>query len=453
MAFYTPESAEKRREMLKEVGLTPEDLFAPIPEKLRCKAEGYEHLLDEGLNEEEVVEVMSAFADANETTNSYDSYLGAGFYERYQPSMINHIISRQEFLTAYTPYQQEISQGTLRAIFEWQTFICRLTGMEVANSSMYDGASACAEAMLMALREKKRTEKVFVGGGVNPEYRETVKTYLHANGFETVVGEVNEEGVSIYPEDEGYAAFLVQSPNYFGILEDMKEVAEKAHKVGALAVSACDPIALTLLATPGECGIDIAVGEGQSLGLPLNYGGPALGYMACNKKLVRKMPGRICGETIDRDGKFAYVLTLQAREQHIRRDKATSNICTSQALMATAATIYMAMLGKSGMNEVASQSAAKALYLHDALLKTGVFEDVYTGVFFNEFVLKTKDGICVKTLCDALLEKKIIAGVPLSDNRLLIAVTEKKDKKAMDAYAEAVKEVAASIAGKEGGQK
>lgn len=448
MKYYTPESVEKREEMLREVGRSREDLFRSVPENLRFDLKNIKHLNEDGLSEMEVAQIISGMAAKNKTVREYDSYLGAGFYDHYSPSPIHHLISRQEYLTSYTPYQQEISQGTLQAYFEWQTYICRLTKMDISNASLYDGPSAAAEAALMALRSVKKANKIFVSGTTHPDVIETLHTYLHAQGFGVEVGEVDDHGKTVYPKDpEGCACFIVQSPNFYGIVEDLNELSSYAHEHKALAVSYCDPIALTLLQAPGDCDIDIAVGEAQSLGLPMSFGGPALGYMATKEKYLRKMPGRICGETLDKNGKKAYVLTLQAREQHIRREKATSNICTSQALMATAATIYMALNGETGMRDVAEQSAAKALYLQKALVETGLFKLPYDSVFFNEFLVEATDSrLNVKKMVEDLVDQKILAGYPVDDHRLLLAVTETKSKEQMDHFVAAVKAYAEKLA-------
>lgn len=442
--YYVPISREERAKMLESVGCSIDKLYAHIPEELKLKHENIKSLGEKGLSEKELLDYFKAAADLNITVDEYDSYLGAGYYDHYVPTPIKHITSRQEFLTSYTPYQQEISQGTLQATFEWQSYMTRLTGMDVANSSMYDGATAVAEAALMALRDKKKANKVWLSAGLHPHYIETVETYLASQGMEYEVGELNAEGQShdSFPAGEDYAAFILQSPNFYGVVEDFEILAEKAHAQGALAVAVCDPIAMPLFKSPGESGCDIVCGEAQALGGGLNYGGPSLGYLCCTDKLVRKMPGRICGQTTDEDGNYAYVLTLQAREQHIRRERATSNICTAQALLATGATIYMALMGRDGMREVAWQCADKARYLQEQLLETGLFEPLYTGSFFREFALKAKDGLDLEELNQKLLEQGIIGGPVLENNVWLLAVTEKKDQAAMDHFVAAVRELA-----------
>lgn len=448
MTGYVPLDREQRREMLQEVGVDLEHLFDIIPKDIRLDAEReYPNLAQDGLSEMEVAQKLNELAAKNHNTMELDSYLGAGIYEHFQPSAVRHLINRQEFLTAYTPYQAEVSQGTLQAIFEWQSYICRLTGLEVSNSSMYDGASSAAEALLMACRTKRRN-KVFVSEGVNPETIGTIKTYFHAAELEVEIGALDKDGKtkSHLPSEKGeYAAILVQSPNYFGVVEDLAEIASKAKEIDAVSVASCDLISLALLKNPGEQGIDIAVGEAQALGIPQSFGGPAVGYLAATEKFLRRMPGRIAGETVDRDGKRAYVLTIQAREQHIRREKATSNICTNQALLATAATIYLAMNGRSGLREVAEQSAAKAIYLCEKLVDTGLFTKVFDSPFFREFALRPKDGIDLAELNKKLLDNNILGGHVLPGNIWLLAVTEVKTKDMLDRFVEAVSRLAQEV--------
>ncbi|MGB4609843.1 MAG: aminomethyl-transferring glycine dehydrogenase subunit GcvPA [Saccharofermentanales bacterium] len=435
MSGYIPISREKRAELLESVGLKLDNLFEVIPDEIKLKDKDFSGLNAQGLSEQEIIAQLTNLAERNQRVDQYDSYLGAGFYDHYSPAVIDHIIGRQEFLTSYTPYQAEISQGTLQAIFEWQSYICRLTGLDVSNSSIYDGASAAAEALLLTCRQTKK-DKVWVSEGLNPEYLATIKTYFHAAGLEVETGSLNEQGTAAgtYPSGDDYAGFLIQSPNFFGIVEDMRELVKKAEQNQALSVVSCDLISLAMFKSPGEVGVDIACGEAQPLGIPLNFGGPAVGFLAAKQKLMRKMPGRIAGQTTDTEGRTAYVLTLQAREQHIRREKATSNICTSQALLATAATIYLALNGRSGLREVAEQSAAKAIYLHNKLIQTGLFEAIYNKPFFREFAVKLRYGGSLDVLNKKLLEHRVIGGLALSDDVWLLAVTEKKSKKAMDDF-------------------
>lgn len=429
--------------MLADVGLDIDELFASVPQDLRLRQKDFSYLARAGLSEMEVRREVTGLADKNISINDYDCYLGAGIYDHFTPAAIGHLIQRQEFLTAYTPYQAEISQGTLQAIFEWQSYICRLTGMDVANSSMYDGASAAAESMLLAVRAKRKSDKVWISGGLNPEYLQTIKTYLHAAGLEVEIGKLNSEGkTSDMPTEKGYAAFLVQSPNFYGIVEDLEAFAQAAHEADALAAASCDPISLALLKRPGDLDFDIVTGEAQALGIAPSFGGPALGYMAVTQKLMRQIPGRLAGETVDSNGKTAYVLTIQAREQHIRREKATSNICTNQALLATAATIYLALNGRSGLRDVAEQSAAKAIYLRDKLVETGLFTPLYDSPYFREFALKPAADLDLTKLNRELLKQGIIGGLVLPENAWLLAVTEKKNKAQLDHLVEAVTAIA-----------
>lgn len=445
MSGYIPISTEERRQMLAAVGVDLDCLFDSIPAELRKELQKQElkHLPENGWSEKRIAKHIQSLAQLNANQQSYDCYLGAGVYDHYRPAAIAALIQRQEYLTSYTPYQAEISQGTLQAIFEWQTYICRLTGMDVANSSMYDGASAAAEALLMACRQTGRN-KVWVSTGVNPETRATIATYFHAGGLEVEFGELNAELAAdeTYPEAvEEYAGLLIQSPNYYGVVEDLTALAEYAHTGKALAVVSADPVSLAVLRDPGSCNCDIVCGEAQPLGVATNFGGPAVGYLAATKKLLRKMPGRICGETVDKEGNRAYVLTIQAREQHIRREKATSNICTSQALMATAATIYMALMGRSGLRQVAETSQNKALYLQRALIETGLFAAASERPFFREFTLKTK-RIDLAKLNRHLLQHQIIGGV-IEDDKYILAVTEQKDREMLDRLVEVVADFAA----------
>ncbi len=437
MIGYLPMDREERREMLASVGVDLDQLFAMIPACDCVRLDNYLALANDGMSEMEVVDHIKKLAAKNKNGEDYDSYLGAGYYDHYQPAAVHHLISRSEFLTSYTPYQAEISQGTLQAIFEWQSYITRLTGLPVSNASLYDASSGAAEAMLLACRDKRRY-KVFVSEGVHPDTMETIKTYLHAADIEVVTGALDEHGqTSVFPEEKGeYAGFLVQSPNFYGVVEDLDLLVQKAHEVDALAAVSQDPVSLAILNRPGDAGVDIAVGEAQSLGLPLSFGGPGAGYMAVTERLMRKMPGRICGATVDREGRTSYVLTIQAREQHIRRERATSNICTSQALMATAATIWLALQGSAGLLDVAEQSAAKAMYLEKKLVDSGYFKRVYDAPFFREFLVEAKAGVDLKKVNEQLLDEGVIGGLVLDQNRMLIAVTEKKTKEQLDCFAD-----------------
>lgn len=449
MTGYLPMDREERREMLASVGVDLDQLFSMIPSCDCVQVDSYDALAADGMSEMEVARHVKALAAENLNSESCDSYLGAGYYDHYQPAAVNHLISRSEFLTSYTPYQAEISQGTLQAIFEWQSYITRLTGLPVANASLYDAASGAAEAALLACRDK-HLYKIFVSEGVHPDTLETVRTYCHAADIEVVTGALDDRGQTRdFPQDKKeYAGFIVQNPNFYGVVEDLDLLAQRAHEAGALAIVSQDPVSLAMLKRPGDSGVDIAVGEAQSLGLPLSYGGPGVGYMAVTDRLMRKMPGRICGATVDREGRTSYVLTLQAREQHIRRERATSNICTSQALMATAATIWLALQGGSGLLDVAEQSAAKAIYLESKLTEGGCFKRVYSAPYFREFLLEAKESIDLDKLNADLLEEGFIGGLVLPNNRMLIAVTEKKTKEKLDLFAETVLRLCAAQEGR-----
>lgn len=411
--------------MLEAIGVeTLDDLFADVSPKLNGELN-----LPPALSEYEALRDVNEFAAKN--VAGLPIFLGAGAYDRIVPSAIGAIISRGEFLTSYTPYQPEISQGTLQSIFEYQSVISELTGLEVSNASVYDGSNAVAEAALMTARLTKRDPKVAVSAGLNPRYREVIETYLVE-----VVELPFEDGTTDFssvPDD--VSGVFVQSPNFFGIVEDIGAASEAAHDVGALSVAVCDPISLAVLEAPGNLGADVAVGEAQPLGMPLLYGGPYAGYMATHEKFVRQLPGRICGETVDRDGKLAYVLTLRGREQDIRRAKANSNICTNQALTALAATVYTALMGPEGLRQVAELSVSKAHYLADRLRNAGMELRYPDAPFLWEFAVETPD---VKATNEALLEAGIVGGLDLGDGAMLVAVTEKRTKRELDAFVEVV---------------
>lgn len=437
MSKYIPNTEWQQKNMLEEIGLeSMEDLFRDIPQELR---------LNRGLNvpqamsEIELIKHMQEMTANNKHLNEYTCFLGAGAYDHYVPSVIDHILSRQEFYTAYTPYQPEISQGTLQAIFEYQTMICELTGMEVANASMYDGATALVEAVTMACQATRRNE-VLVAKTVHPESKEVLSTYGRFNGSKSVEISYDNGKVDLADLEKkistNTAAVVIQTPNFFGVIESLKEVGELAHKHKALFIVSVDPISLSILEAPGKLGADIVVGEGQSLGNPLSFGGPYLGFFATNKKFMRKMPGRIVGETTDISGDRGFVLTIQTREQHIRREKATSNICSNQALNALAATVYLTILGKQGLKEVANLCLQKAHYAFDRLIQSGKFEPVFKAPFFKEFVVSSKTP--VEQLNKNLLNEKIIGGFQLEkrypeiSNSWLVAVTEKRTKEEID---------------------
>lgn len=425
MARFTPHTEADVEEMLEAIGVDSlDDLFSDVSPKFTGELD-----LPPTLSEHE------ALADVNEAARENVAglpiFVGAGAYDRIVPSAISSITQRGEFLTSYTPYQPEISQGHLQVVFEFQSVISELTGLEVSNASVYDGSNAVAEAALMTARLTKRDPKVAVSKGLNPRYREVIKTY----GVEVV--ELPFEGgttdFSEVPDD--VSGVFVQSPNYFGIVEDIEAASEAAHGVDALAVAVCDPISLAVLESPGNLGADVAVGEAQPLGMPLLFGGPYAGYMATHEKFVRQLPGRIAGETVDQDGRLAYVLTLRGREQDIRRAKANSNICTNQALTALAATVYAALMGPQGMREVAELSASKAHYLANRLGEAGLDLRYPDAPFLWEFAVELPD---VGKANEALLEAGIVGGLDLGDGAMLVAVTEKRTKKELDAFVEVV---------------
>jgi len=434
---FIPNTEAQRAEMLKAVGTDVEGLFADIPAEFRCP-----HLdLPAGMSEQEVFARLERIADQNAT--DMITFLGGGFYDHYIPAAVGELVGRSEFYTAYTPYQPELSQGTLQAIYEYQSSICRLTDMEVANASLYDGGTAIYEAVMMALRVTRRNT-VIVDDTVNPIYRTMLRSYTRNLGIE-LVETPNADGLADRQRiaeslSDDTAAVIVANPNFFGLLDDFTDLAELAHARGALLISSVYPISLGLVKTPGAMGVDIAVGEGQSLGIPLSFGGPYLGFMATRREYVRKMPGRIVGRTIDRLGREGFVLTLQAREQHIRREKATSNICTNQGLCALTSLVYLSLLGKEGLARVARLCADKAAYAFDRLRRIpGVSARFPRRWFFNEFVLS------LPTVADRvirnLLRRRIAAGFPLvryyegMDNCLLVAVTEKRTKEEIDLFA------------------
>ena len=375
----------------------------------------------------------------NLNTDDYICFMGAGAYDHYIPSPIDQLILRQEFYTSYTPYQPEISQGTLQAIFEYQTMISELTGLPVANASMYDGASALAEAAVMSCEATKRNE-ILVANTVHPESRQVLNTYAKFRNIR--VKEISYKNGQVDFDDlrskisRDTAGLIVQNPNFFGIIEDVEALAEIAHNNKSLLTVSADPISLAILKSPGQMGADIAVGEGQSLGNPLNFGGPYLGFMAVTEKLMRKMPGRIVGQTQDKEGRRGFVLTLQTREQHIRREKATSNICSNQALNALQATMYLTFMGKEGLKKVANLSLNKAHYAYDQLIKTGSFKPIFTAPFFKEFLVESQKP--VKELNEKLLADHIIGGYevekdyPELKKGYLVAVTEMRSKEAID---------------------
>ena len=436
-SHYCPHTPEEIQEMLSVIGVASvEELFAPIPAKLRATTFN----LPAGMSEFETYGRMQAIAGDN--TQGMTNFIGGGFYDHIIPSVIDHLSGRAEFYTAYTPYQPECSQGTLQALFEYQTAICRLTGLDVSNASLYDGGTACAEAAMMALRVTGRN-KIVLDGCVSPFSRQVLKTYLFNLDVEIVEiapleGLLDRAGLAAVLDDT-VAAVLVQNPNFFGSIEDFTSLAEQVHGVGGLLIGSVYPIALGILKSPGETGIDIAVGDGQSLGNPLSFGGPSFGFIAAKKSYIRNMPGRIVGETVDRNGKRGYVLTLQAREQHIKRHKATSNICSNQGLCALRGLIFLSSVGKEGLADLARLNRDKAEYAKEQLSAIPGVAVLQSAATFNEFTLVLpKNAAGVVT---GLLEKGIVAGVPLgqyykgSENCLVVTVTEKRTKKEIDLLA------------------
>ena len=438
---FIPHTPEERRQMLELLGFEHTDqLFSDIPEEVRL---GRPMQVEGGLSELELSRHMAALASKNRDTEQMICFMGAGAYDHYVPSAVKHILSRSEFYTAYTPYQPEISQGVLQAIFEYQSMITLLTGMDAANASMYDGASALAEAALMACAATRR-DQVVIARTMHPEYREVTQTYLYGPGIKITEAPYTE-GVTKAQDvaallDKKTAALLVQYPNFFGCVEDLEQLAEAAHAVGALLVVCVDPIALALLKSPGQCGADIVVGEGQALGMPLSYGGPYLGFMACKEKYLRKMPGRIVGQTVDVEGRRSFVLTLQAREQHIRRDKATSNICSNQALCALAATVYLSLVGKQGFRQVAELCLQKTAYAQKLLAALPGCQLPWQTPVFKEFVIQTK--VDPEVINGELLKDNILGGLDLGRyypelaGHMLFCVTEKRSRQEIELLAD-----------------
>jgi len=439
---FTPHTDDEVREMLAAIGAgSVDDLFEAIPPDLRLT----EPLdLAPGMAEQEVVEELGRLAARNRSLDELVCFAGRGAYDHYVPSVVWALAGRSEFSTAYTPYQPELSQGVLQALFEYQSMICALTAMEVSNASLYDGATALVEAVRMSLAPDRK--RVVVAGAVDPRLVETVRTYGAGPGLPVdQLAAPDGAGGSPPSFDDDVAAVVVQHPNVHGVLEDVAAWAAVAHASGARLIEVFDPTSLGVLAPPGELGADIAVAEGQSLGNQLAFGGPYLGILAARMSDVRRMPGRIVGETVDVAGRPGYVLTLQAREQHIRREKATSNICTNQTLMAIAATIYLAWLGPDGLRELGERCAAKTAYALEALTAVPGVEAAFPGApVFKEFTLRLPRAAA--DVVDALAGRGILAGVPapwLGDDALIVAVTERRSRAQIDAFAEALTEVLA----------
>ncbi len=447
---YIPHTEAERDEMLRVIGVDKlEDLFQVVPERVR-----FPHLdLPAGLSEMEAAWELQDLAGANDHTDDVACFLGAGAYHHYIPATVHYVLSRGEFYTAYTPYQPEISQGTLQAIFEYQSMMCALTGMEVSNASHYDGATSLAEGALMAVAVSRgERKKIIVSPAVHPEYRAVMRTYTQGLGL-SITGDELAAGVPAdLPAlldllDRDTAALVVQTPNFFGQIEDLKGVADRVHAAGALLIVVADPISLGLFCPPGHLGADIVCGEGQPLGIPLSFGGPYLGYFTTLKKYVRQMAGRLVGETVDAEGKRGYVLTLSTREQHIRREKATSNICSNQGLMALAASVYLATLGQCGLRQVAELCYHRAHYAADEIDKQPGYRVVRDKPFFKEFVVKCPRP--VNEINQYLLDEWGILGgydlgrdYPHLREHMLVCVTEMNPREQIDALVEALREVA-----------
>ena len=438
MGTFVPTTAAEREQMLRTIGVSSvEDLFRDVPQQMYL--DGYLDL-PPGRSELETLEAVSALAERNRVFKT--CLRGAGSYRHYIPAAVKAVVTREEFVTAYTPYQAEISQGILQGIFEYQTMLCELTGMDVSNAGVYDGGTAAAEAIPMC-RDRKRT-KAYVSAAVDPNVLGVMKTYCFGSGTELTVvpmkdGRTDPDALRTMLGADA-ACFYVQQPNFFGLLEDAELLGEITHAAGAKYIMGVNPISLAVLKTPGECGADIAVGEGQPLGMPLSFGGPYLGFMATTKAMMRKLPGRIVGETTDVDGKRAFVLTLQAREQHIRREKASSNICSNQALCAMTAAVYLAAVGPEGLNQVANLCYQKAHYLMQQLTAIPGITLRYQGPFFHEFVTEVECPNCRKKILDALDAADILGGAEV-DGGILWCVTELVSKAQLDKAVSIVKEV------------
>ncbi|MFC6229981.1 aminomethyl-transferring glycine dehydrogenase subunit GcvPA [Paenibacillus allorhizosphaerae] len=445
---YIPMTEQDQAEMMKTVGIeSMEELFRDIPESVRYRGT---LPMSSAMDELALLNHMKSLAGRNADSERYPSFLGAGIYDHHVPVVINHIVSRSEFYTAYTPYQPEISQGELQAIFEFQSYICELTGMAVANASMYDGATALAEAGALAVGATKR-KQIVVSRTVHPEARAILRTTARGLNVEIVEigyanGTTDLEQLKAAVSDQT-AAVIVQSPNFFGCLEDVGAIEPIIHERKGLLVVSANPISLGLLEAPGRLGADIVVGDAQPLGISASLGGPTCGFFAVAEPLMRRMPGRIVGQTVDRDGKRGFVLTLQAREQHIRREKATSNICSNQALLALCASVYLSTMGKAGIREAAHLNLQKAHYASQRLTRESGFALPFSAPFFNEFVLKLPEGASAAELNNKLLDAGMIGGYDLGSaypelhGHMLVAVTEKRTKAEIDAFAERLGEL------------
>ncbi|MDY0209176.1 MAG: aminomethyl-transferring glycine dehydrogenase subunit GcvPA [Bacilli bacterium] len=441
MYKYFPHNEPDIKEMLQVIGVeTMADLFTDIPQGILNRKN---LKLDKGLSEIELRQKIGTIAHANK---QLISFLGAGAYDVYTPSIVGALLSRQEFLTSYTPYQPEISQGTLQYIFEFQSMICELTNMDVANASLYDGATATAEAVFMATSQTRRN-KILVAKTINPRILDVIRTYTKYRNMEVIVVEENDCTIDIDDLQaklkDDVAAFVVQYPNYYGMIEEYQKIVEWVHNNKSLFIMNADPSTLSVLKTPGEIGCDIVCGEAQTLGIPLNFGGPYLGYMATTNQLLRKLPGRIVGMTTDADGKRGYVLTIQAREQHIRREKATSNICSNQSLMALNTVIYGSLLGKKGLIDVAKRAYSNAHYLYQKLLATKKFVAITNKPFFKEFVVQSL--IDINKLNQYLEAKGFLGGLHLGDGKYLLCASEVRTKEEIDKLVNLMEEASCTI--------
>lgn len=442
MHKFIPNTNEDKKTMLETIGVESiEELFTEIPEEFRFRKELN---LPDDMSEMELRRHMKSLGKKNKSLEDLTCFLGAGAYDHYIPSVVNNLASRGEFYTAYTPYQPEISQGTLRAIFEYQTMISELTGMYASNASLYDGQTAVVEGAILAVAKMRKRETVLVSKSVHPETRKVLRTYLEHQDIKIIEIDIND-GVTDIDDLKGkmskdVATVIVQSPNFFGIIEDIEPLVEVVHADKSIFMQSVDPMSLGILKSPGEMGVDIAVGDAQCFGNGINFGGPYLGFIATTKKLFRKLPGRIVGETTDEEGKRAYVLTLQAREQHIRRERATSNICSNQGLNALMATIYLSTVGKQGLKEIGMQCIQKTNYAIDKITALEGYELLFKQPVFKEFAIKSTAN--VKSIKDKLLEEGILGGYSLEteydafENSALYAVTEKRTKEEIDKLAE-----------------
>ena len=436
---YLPHTDVEVQQMLDRIGVSNiDELFSGIPENCRLQRPLN---LSSAKSEAEVMTLLRSLAEQNTKVSDWDAFLGGGAYNHFIPAVVDHLTSRSEFYTAYTPYQPEISQGTLQAIFEFQTMICQLTGMDVANASMYDGASACAEAVLLSIRAGKKRRKVLLSEALNPQYRETVATYcrylpVDLVDLPTVSGVTDQQALAALLDDQT-AALVVGYPNYFGLIEDIAAIAETAQTAGARLITAVsEPLALALFKAPGDLGADVVVGEGQSFGIPLSYGGPGIGFFAVKKQDMRVLPGRLVGETVDQDGQRGFVLTLATREQHIRREKATSNICSNQGMCTLMVGIYLALHGKQGLRQLAEINYAKAAYARERIGQLEGFEITFPGECFNEFVVTCPEPVAA--LKKRLEQQGILAGIALGrdyqtlERGLLVCVTEQNSREQID---------------------